>query len=159
MNLTIREADLQTPGDQRMILTLLNDFALEASIAHPLPDDVQTTLIDNLRRHPTTVIYLAEHADQPIGIAVCFVGFSTFANKPLLNIHDFYIRQAYQGQGFGTMFLNQIEQRARERGCCKVTLEVYARNARAKALYERQGYQGSQPEDSDQIVYALSKKL
>ena len=59
----------------------------------PLDQDVRAQLIPGLRRHPTTLIFLAFDGDQPVGAAVCFIGFSTFAAKPLINIHDLWFYQ------------------------------------------------------------------
>lgn len=159
MELTFRQADLDDVDDQQHVLALLNDFAQASSIQQPLSDAVKATLIPNLWQHPTTRIYFAAQAGQPIGIAVCFIGFSTFANRPLLNLHDFYVRPVWEGQGIGKAFLNYLEQQAKLFGCCKVTLEVYAHNTGAKALYERQGYVGSRPDDPEHLVYFLAKTL
>ncbi len=158
MDLTFRQVNLQNTAEHAIILSLLNDFSLE-SVSKSLLPEVYTTLISNLQQHPTTVVYLAECEGQSIGIAVCFIGFSTFANKPLLNLHDFYISDAFQGRGAGKQFLNWIEQEAKARGCCKVTLEVSAHNTWAKILYERSGYHGSQQEPPENMIYALFKSL
>lgn len=159
VELTFRPADLNQINDQQHILALLNDFAQAASIQQPLSEDVKATLISNLRQLPTTRVYFALYEGQPIGIAICFLGFSTFANRLLLNIHDFFVRSAWQGQGVGKAFLNYVEQHAKSLGCCKVTLEVYAHNTGAKAMYERQGYVGSRADDPEHLMYALSKTL
>jgi GNAT superfamily N-acetyltransferase len=159
MEFTFRQADLANLGDQQHLLRLLNDFAQAASIQQPLAEHVKATLISNLRQHPTTLVYFAEHTQTPIGLAVCFLGFSTFANQPLLNIHDFYVHTAFQGQGIGKAFLNFLEQQAKARGCCKVTLEVYAHNTGARAFYECQGYIGSRPDDPEHTMYALAKQV
>ena len=47
----------------------------------PLDADVRARLIRGLQEHPTTLIYLAFDEDNPVGAAVCFIGFSTFAAK------------------------------------------------------------------------------
>lgn len=52
-----------------------------------LPEDIQSVLIDRLRAHPTTLIFLALHQHEAVGIATCFVGLSTFAARPVVNIH------------------------------------------------------------------------
>ncbi len=57
----------------------------------PLDPDVRARLIPGLRKHPTTLVFLAFADQRPVGAAVCFLGFSTFAAKPLINIHDFVV--------------------------------------------------------------------
>lgn len=106
----------------------------------PLPADVLARLIPGLISHPTTVILLAYVDGQPIGIATCFVGFSTFYARPLLNIHDLAILPEFRGQGVGRRLLDAAAAKARELGCCKVTLEVHEGNLRAKQMYEAAGF-------------------
>ena len=88
----------------------------------PLDPDFVPRLIPELQNHPTTVVFLAFHGDQAVGAAVCFIGFSTFAAKPLINIHDFVVLSALRGKGVGRSLLEAIEGKARELGCCKLTL-------------------------------------
>ena len=161
MQKNYRQADLQNTSDQEAILRLLHDFSHELSpvTGQALPEHVQETLIQNLQQHPTTLIFLAEQAEAPVGVAICFLGFSTFAGKPLLNLHDLYVSKECQGQGIGREFLAFLEEEARKRGCCKVTLEVYDSNDRAKALYEKCGYSGSRSQEPDKIVYSLAKPV
>jgi ribosomal protein S18 acetylase RimI-like enzyme len=105
-----------------------------------LSAEVRDRLIPGLRQHPTTLIYLAFASDEPVGIAVCFVGFSTFAARPLINIHDLAVVPAYRGQGVGRLLLERVESKGRDLGCCKLTLEVRADNHRAQRLYARAGF-------------------
>jgi GNAT superfamily N-acetyltransferase len=67
----------------------------------PLAADVRERLIPGLRQHPTTLVFLAYDGDAPVGVAVCFLGFSTFVAKPLVNIHDFAILPTHRGRGLG----------------------------------------------------------
>ena len=60
----------------------------------------------------------------PAGVAICFEGFSTFACKPLLNIHDFCVKAEFRRRGLAMAMLMHIEIFARSIGCCKLTLEV-----------------------------------
>src|SRR5207244_11212217 len=100
---------------------------------------VRAALIPGLQRHPTTVVFLAWHADAPVGIAICFVGFSTFMARPLLNIHDLAVLPAYRRQGVGRLLLERVAAKGQELGCCKLTLEVRADNHSAQRLYQAGG--------------------
>jgi ribosomal protein S18 acetylase RimI-like enzyme len=75
-----------------------------------------------------------------VGLAVCFRGFSTFAARPLLNIHDFSVLPACRGAGVGRQLLAAIEERARAIGCCRLTLEVQEHNHRARGIYAAAGF-------------------
>lgn len=134
-------ADLQRPDHQQAVLSLTETYAMDPMAGgEPLPSETRERLIPALRQHPTTLIFLAYLDREPIGMATCFLGFSTFSAQPLINIHDLVVLPEYRGHGVGRRLLNAVEQRARELGCCKLTLEVGEANVRARQVYEREGF-------------------
>ena len=58
----------------------------------------------------------------------------------MINIHDLAVLPGQRDRGVGRHLLDDVERLARERGCCKVTLEVHDSNDGAKRLYERVGF-------------------
>jgi GNAT superfamily N-acetyltransferase len=97
-------------------------------------------LVRELKDLPPFHGALAFSGDEAVGLINYFAGFSTFAAKPLLNIHDIVTRADRRGQGVGQALLDWAEQRARELGCCKLTLEVLSNNTRALVVYQRAGF-------------------
>lgn len=140
-NLEILEADLALPAHQQAVVDLIDAYARDpVGGDQPLPDRVKAELIPGLRAHPTTVVLLAFEDGVPIGVAVCFRGFSTFAARPLLNIHDLAVLSSHRNQGVGRLLLEAVENKARELGCCKLTLEVLENNAKARRTYAAAGF-------------------
>jgi ribosomal protein S18 acetylase RimI-like enzyme len=136
-----RRADLDDPADQDAVVALLNMYACEPTGQNgPLSDRIRHDLIPGLRSHPTTLVVLALRWGTPVGLAVCFRGFSTFRARPLLNIHDFAVSPDCRGQGVGAALMQAVEREARDASCCKLTLEVRADNHAAKKLYLRAGF-------------------
>lgn len=134
-------ADFDDPHDAAAIVALINDYAVEPhGGGQALSPDVAAAIVPGLKSIPNAFAILAWDGEQPIGVAICFLGFSTFKARPLVNIHDLSVFHTYRGQGIGTLLLNAVEEYARSRGCCKVTLEVRKENPRAEQLYLRQGY-------------------
>ena len=134
-------ADLNNSQHQSDIVAMTAAYALDPmGNGGPLPKDVLDRLIEGLCAHPTTIVFLAYIDNQPVGIATCFRGFSTFYAKPLVNIHDLAILPDFRGCGIGRKLLAAIESHARELNCCKVTLETQENNSRARALYEKVGF-------------------
>ena len=128
----IVEADLDRDDHQRSVLNLIDAYARDPmGNGEPLPSRVKNELIPGLRNHPTTLIFLAWCDGRAVGIAVCFIGFSTFAARPLINIHDLAVLPEGRGNGVGRKLLAAVERKAREMNCCKVTLEVLENNRRA----------------------------
>ena len=140
MDVRVLEADLDDPEHARALVDLIDSYARgpEGQLA-PLPPEAHANLAPGLRRHPSTLVLLAVADGDSAGAAVCFWGFSTFAGKPFLNIHDLVVFPQYQNRGIGSDLLAEAERLARERGCC-LTLEVHDTNANAKRLYERFGF-------------------
>lgn len=141
MDVTIVQADLANPRHAAAVITVVNSYASDpVGGGKPLPADVRQRLVPALRAHPTTSVLLAFAGDEPIGIAVCFFGLSTFKARPLLNIHDLAVVPGYRGKGVGRALLSAVEEQARRNGCCKLTLEVQDDNGRARALYQSFGF-------------------
>ena len=138
---TVVEADLNDAQHQRAILHLVNAYARDPmGGGRDLPAAVRDRLISGLQQHPTSLVFLAFDAATPVGVAVCFLGFSTFAARLLINIHDLAVLPDYRGQGIGRLLLERVEAKGRDLGCCKLTLEVRADNHRAQRLYQRFGF-------------------
>lgn len=137
----IFQADLTCPEHQEAVLAMLNAYATDPmGDGKPLSEYARSHLIEGLARHPTTLIFLATRHTKPCGIAICFRGFSTFAAKPLINVHDFYVTAEVRGQGVGRALLGAVENEARATDCCKLTLEVQENNSRARSIYDRFGF-------------------
>jgi GNAT superfamily N-acetyltransferase len=137
----VTDADLDSPSHQRAVVDLIDAYAQDPlANGAPLADEIKRALIPGLKQHPTTVILLALDGPLPVGIAVCFLGFSTFAARPLLNIHDIFTAPSHRGRGAGRRLLEAVAAKARQLGCCKVTLEVQENNHHARKVYAAAGF-------------------
>ena len=144
MNVSVREADFDDDRDVDGFIAILDSYASSpVGGGRSLAPDVRERLVPMLRRHATSLVLLALVDDAPVGIATCFFGLSTFRARPLLNIHDLAVLPQYRGQGVGTALLNAVEDHARRKGCCKLTLEVLDDNTPARAVYQRFGFEDS----------------
>jgi GNAT superfamily N-acetyltransferase len=154
------EADLGDPLHQQAVITMIDAYARDPmGDGAPLDPKVKARLVPGLSAHPTTLIFLAFDHEQPVGIAVCFLGFSTFAAKPLVNIHDFAVLATHRGRGVSRQLLDAIEAKARALGCCKLTLEVLENNHRARHVYETFGFARYQLQPEAGGALFLSKPL
>jgi GNAT superfamily N-acetyltransferase len=106
----------------------------------PPSEQVKRDLVPGLRAHPACHVFLAYHDGLPVGFSICFLGYSTFLARPLLNIHDIFVDLSVRGRGIGAMLLERIEARARDLNCCRITLEVREDNRVARGLYRKVGF-------------------
>ena len=159
-SIDILEADLNRPDHQDAIVALINAYAADPmGNGKPLSDETRRTLIPGLRQLPTTMIFLAYQEGRAIGIAVCFTGFSTFAARPLVNIHDLAVLPANRGQGVGRRLMESVEQKARELGYCKITLEVAENNPKARRMYQAAGFAQTMYAPGSGGALFMSKRL
>ncbi len=139
--LTVALADYADPADAGALIDLLDAYARDPmGGGHPLTSEVRAHLAERLSAHPGAFSIIARVRGVPVGLANCFTGFSTFAARPLVNVHDVAVLPAHRGRGIAKALFAAIEGEARARGACKVTLEVLAGNAPATALYASLGY-------------------
>ena len=138
----VARVDYGNPADCSALVMLLDAYACDPmGGGEPLAAAVKERLCADLARQPGAASFLAWNATgEAVGLINCFLGFSTFAAKPLLNIHDVVVHAAQRRQGIGQALLYWAEQRARELGCCKLTLEILSGNSLAMASYVRAGY-------------------
>lgn len=140
-SISIVEADLGRREHQEAVLAMTDAYSRDDfGDGKPLDPGARERLIPGLRAHPTTLIMLAFDGERPVGAATCFIGFSTFAARPLVNIHDLVVLPQSRGAGVGRRLLEAVERRALELGCCKLTLEVLDRNERALGVYRAFGF-------------------
>jgi ribosomal protein S18 acetylase RimI-like enzyme len=59
-------------------------------------------------------------------------------------LDELYLVPAARGRGLGKQALNLVQTFAQSQGMCAVRLEVNHHNARAKTLYQQQGYRDDQ---------------
>lgn len=120
---------------------LLNHYAQDPmGGGHALSADLLQQLPAELAKRPHAFSVLAFVGGEPAGLVNCFEGFSTFACRPLVNVHDVVVKEPFRGLGLSQKMLQKVEDIARQRGCCKITLEVLEGNAVAQSSYAKFGF-------------------
>jgi ribosomal protein S18 acetylase RimI-like enzyme len=61
----------------------------------------------------------------------------------LVNVHDVMVAKQFRGLGLSQKMLQKVEEIARQRGCCKITLEVLEGNELAQSAYRKFGFDDS----------------
>ena len=141
--LQIVRADYANPRHGTDLVALLDAYARDPmGGGRPLPAEVRTRLVPELAKRPHCFTLLGYLDGEAAGLANCVEGFSSFAARPLINIHDIAVLPAFRGHGLAQALLAEIEAIAHQRDCCKLTLEVLGGNEPAKAAYRRFGFSG-----------------
>lgn len=141
MDVAIRDAKLDDPADAAALVEIIDSYARgPGGQSAPLSSDARARMARGLLDQPNAQVLFACAGARVLGAAVCLWGFSTFAGRPFLNVHDLAVLPEFRGRGIGERLLAEIERRARERDCCKLTLEVHSTNDGASRLYARFGF-------------------
>ena len=72
-----------------------------------------------------------------------FVGFASFGPQPepgVMKLHKLYLLPEMQGRGLGSRLLQHCEQAAQRLGARRLMIAVNKRNAKAIAVYARNGF-------------------
>lgn len=64
-----------------------------------------------------------------------------FARGARLNVGELFVREPHRGRGLADRLLDRAVAWGRERGCERVSLSVNVDNERARAFYERHGFE------------------
>ncbi len=129
------------PAHAAALVGLLDAYARDpAGGGEPLSDFARDNLVGQLAARPFIFSVLAFDGNVAVGLINAIEGFSTFACKPLVNVHDVVVLPGHRGRGIAGQLFAEVEATARERGACKLTLEVLDGNASARNLYRRLGF-------------------
>jgi GNAT superfamily N-acetyltransferase len=136
IRLTIAAA---TERDTLVVLRMIRGLAEYEKLS-----DRVTATEEGLRQHlfgnrPAAEVCLAHVDDEPVGFAVFFGSFSTFACRPGIYLEDLFIEPKWRGHGFGRRLLAHVAKIGVERGCDRMNWAVLPWNAPASQFYRRLG--------------------
>ncbi len=141
MDLRVRSVDFGDARDASAYLELLDAYARDPmGRGQALPEQVLRRLPRDLAAHPGAHGLLAESDGKAVGFATCFVGYSTFLARPLLNVHDIAVLPAWRRRSVARQLLAAIAELGRRLDCCRITLEVREDNAAARGVYRDAGF-------------------
>ena len=139
---TVILADYSNVQHGKDIVGLLSAYALDPmGGAQGLTPYVKQNLVSELAKRPYAFSLISYVDGKAAGLINCFEGFSTFSCKPLVNIHDVVVLNKYRGLGISQLMLDKVEELARDKGCCKLTLEVLEGNTTARKAYKKFGFE------------------
>lgn len=160
MTIEVVLADYRDAAQAAALVELLDGYARDpAGGGTPLSAQVRADLPAALAARPQAFSVLAYDDGQPVGLINCVEGFSTFACRPLVNVHDVVVAPSHRGQRLAQRMLEKVEQEARARGACKLTLEVLSGNVSARKAYEREGFADYQLDPAFDSAMFMQKKL
>ena len=155
VSVEVIKADYCNERNRKEISLLLDQYARDPmGGGRPLEEYVIENVAKELSRIPHAYSVICYVDNQPAGLINCFEVFSTFACKPVINIHDVIVLKEFRGLGLSHKMLKKVEETAIEKGCCKLTLEVLSKNEIAKSSYGKFGFSAYELDpDSGQALF------
>ena len=133
---TLRDA---VPGDEALAARFVRALAEYENLLHEArgtEDDFRRALFGP---QPRAWALFAERAGQPVGFALWFYTFSTFAAAPGLYVEDVFVEPGQRGRGIGRMIFRDLARRALDEGCARMEWRVLTWNAPAIGFYRSIG--------------------
>ena len=116
-DLRLCRADYHNPVHAAALVQLLDAYAQDpAGGGEALSEFAKANLARELAARPQAFSVLAFAGDEAVGLVNCIEGFSTFACRPLVNIHDVAVLASHRGQRIAEQMLVLVDQLARQRG-------------------------------------------
>lgn len=135
-----------TSGDRAFVLNLLQRMTSFELPPWRTPEEIVggdyrplATWFD--QPHPGEALLIAELDGQPAGYAYLIVNVDFFTETPHAHLSVLAVAKHAEGRGVGSALIEASTAWAAARGDDHITLNVFANNQRAQALYERHGYQ------------------
>jgi GNAT superfamily N-acetyltransferase len=141
--INIVRVDYGNPQHGSDLVLLLDSYARDPmGGGEPLSQFVKDNLVAELSKRDFGLSLIVYVDNQPAGLLNAFEGFSTFACKPLFNVHDIIVLEKFRGLQLSQLLLQELEDIALNKGCCKITLEVLEGNNIAQRAYQKSGFAG-----------------
>jgi ribosomal protein S18 acetylase RimI-like enzyme len=144
MNYEIREAIAADGEAMLALMPRLADFDVPESRnpQHLYGDDAKL-LQRWLDGKEECLVQVAEDDEQQIvGFTLVRLRPELLSSEPSAHLEAITVSESAEGKGIARALLDAAEQGAKDSGALTMTLHVFASNTRARAFYDRSGYDG-----------------
>ncbi len=136
-------------GDLEGIESLLPRLADFDVPAHRNPDhlwqgdrEIIRQWASGTRSDMDIIVALTTEARTILGVAVITTRNELLSGEPSAHLEVLALAKSAEGFGIGSALMQESETVAASRGARSLSLHVFANNTKARALYERQGFDG-----------------
>lgn len=136
MSLSIRAA---RPDDAETVYALVRALADYEKLLHDLAATPKMLGDALFCDKPTVFCDLAEWNGKPVGFALWFLNFSSFAGKNGIYLEDIFVEPAHRGKGIGKALLVHLAKICVERGYARMQWSVLDWNKPSIDFYKSLG--------------------
>lgn len=134
--ITIRKI---TPQDKNVFIEMSREFYHSSAVLHEIDDNNHFAAFDELLRSDMYLeAFILEVSGKTAGYALLNKMYSREAGGTVVWVEELYVREKFRSCGAGRTFFKFLEENV---PAARYRLELEPDNIRAKALYERMGYE------------------
>lgn len=122
----------------RYELSQVLDLVKQLALFEKAPNEVTITLEQYERDFEDNIfdVFVALDNQKMIGIALYYIGYSTWKGK-MLYLDDFFVLPEYRNQKVGEKLFNVIIEEAKEQQCNLIKWQVLDWNTEAQRFYQK----------------------
>ena len=134
-NLIVRKA---TPKDVGLLYEMINGLATYEKRPEDMTGSIKMLKYFLFEKKIATAV-IAEMGDEPIGYAIYYPTFASFAVKMNAYIEDLFIKPEYRGKGFGKELFHKLLEMIKEEGYSKLEWSCLDWNTPSIEFYKKLG--------------------
>jgi GNAT superfamily N-acetyltransferase len=128
-----------TASDAAVVLRMIEGLAEYERLSDRVAATEETICQQLFGPKPAAEVCLAYLGDEPVGFAVFFGSFSTFACRPGIYLEDVFVEPEWRRRGVGQRLLAHVANIGAARGCQSMNWAVLPWNEPAIRFYRRLG--------------------
>jgi len=121
------------------VLSLVKELAEYEKLSHEVEATEADIAAALFGENPILFCEIAEWAGEPVGFAVWFLNFSTFAGRPGIYLEDLFVRPAQRGKGIGKALLTHLAKQCIANGWSRLQWSVLDWNTPSIDFYKSLG--------------------
>ncbi len=131
------------PTDVAAMMQLIHELAVFEKAPNEVVANAETLLQSGFQEHPLFVAWVAEKDGLIVGMALCYIRYSTWKG-PVLYLEDLIVTESFRGNGIGKALFEKCIAHAKHNNYRRMVWQVLDWNTPAIDFYK--GY-GAQIED------------
>ena len=131
------------PADVAAMMQLIHELAVFEKAPNEVVANAETLLQSGFQEHPLFVAWVAEKDGLIVGMALCYIRYSTWKG-PVLYLEDLIVTESFRGNGIGKALFEKCIAHAKHNNYRRMVWQVLDWNTTAIDFYK--GY-GAQIED------------
>lgn len=126
------------PSDVAAMMQLIQELALFEKAPNEVVATTETLLQHGFGEHPLFVSWVAVQGENIVGLALCYVRYSTWKG-PVLYLEDLIVTESHRGQGIGKSLFETCIEYAKRKQYRKMVWQVLDWNTPAIDFYRGYG--------------------